>query len=121
LRLPSDPFVALLPNSWPRAAEDHKMGMGTLAQFPFLSLKSDLTTGMHDRVLRTFREAGHEPRILCECSSVAIILSLVAAGIGATILPKSVLASFPLTNIVMYEMTHTPFYSEVGLIWIKDR
>src|SRR5690606_40150448 len=68
-----------------------KMGMGTLAQFPFLSLKSDLTTGMHDRVLKIFRESGHEPRILCECSSVAIILSLVAAGIGATILPKSVL------------------------------
>lgn len=121
LRLPPDPFVVLLPSSWPQTSEDRKMEIGTLAQYPFLSLKSDQTTGMHDLVLRTFRESGHEPHILCECSSVAIILALVAAGIGATILPQSVLTSFPLTSIVMHELTHTPFYSEVGLVWIKDR
>jgi LysR family transcriptional regulator, salicylic acid-responsive activator of bsdBCD len=120
LPLPPDPFVALLPSSWPQASEDRKMEMGALAQYPFLSLKSDLTTGMHDLVLKTFHESGYEPRILCECSSVTIILALVAAGIGATILPKSVVASFPLASVVMFELAHTPFYSEVGLIWIKD-
>ncbi|MFC0212968.1 LysR family transcriptional regulator [Paenibacillus chartarius] len=121
LHLPPDPLVALLPSSWPQASEEGKLGMEALAEHPFLSLKSNMTTGMHDRVLKAFHESGHEPRILCECSSVAIILALVAAGIGATILPKSVLASFPLTSITMYELAHTPFYSEVGLVWIKDR
>ncbi|PYE45824.1 LysR family transcriptional regulator [Paenibacillus barcinonensis] len=121
IHLPPDPFVALIPSSWPQASEDRRLEMGEMAQYPFLSLKSDLTTGMHDRVLKSFRESGHEPHILCECSSVAIILALVTAGIGATILPKSVLASFPLTSIALYELSHTELYSEVGLIWIKDR
>ncbi|WP_138493596.1 LysR family transcriptional regulator [Paenibacillus pinistramenti] len=121
LSLPSDPYVALLPGSWPQMAEDRRIEIEALAEYPFLSLKSDLTIGMHELVLKTFREAGYEPNILCECSSVAIILALVAAGIGAAILPKSVIASFPLTSIEVYELTHTPLYSEVGLIWIKDR
>jgi DNA-binding transcriptional LysR family regulator len=97
------------------------MGMDELAQHPYLSLKSAHTTGMHERVLKAFRDAGQEPRILCECSSVTIILSLVAAGIGAAILPKSVLTTFPLPSIRMFELDCEPFYSEVGLIWIKDR
>jgi DNA-binding transcriptional LysR family regulator len=121
LSLPSDPFVALLPASWPQAAEDRRLGLAALAQYPWLSLKSDLTTGMHDRVLKAFHEAGHTPQILCECSSVTVILSLVAAGIGATILPKSVITSLPLAGTSAYELAHTPYYSEVGLIWIKDR
>jgi len=120
LRLPSDPFVALLPSSWPHSGE-RKMGMEELARHPFLSLKSAHTTGMHERVLKAFHDAGEEPRILCECSSVTIILSLVAAGIGAAILPKSVLTTFPLPSIRMVELDCEPFYSEVGLIWIKDR
>ncbi|MCC2686673.1 MAG: LysR family transcriptional regulator [Paenibacillaceae bacterium] len=121
LRLPSDPFVALLPDSWSQAADSRKLGMAELAQYPLLSLKSNLTTGMHNRMMEAFREAGQEPHVLCECSSITVILSLVAAGIGATILPKSVIASLPLPGIAMRELALTPFYSEVGLIWIKDR
>jgi len=121
LRLPPDPFVALLPSSWPHDSRTARMGMEELARHPFLSLKSVHTTGMHQRVLKAFHDAGQEPRILCECSSVTIILSLVAAGIGATILPKSVLTTFPLPSIRMFELNSEPFYSEVGLIWIKDR
>lgn len=121
LQLPSDPFVALLPSSWKPTTVDQRLGLDELSKYPFLSLKSDLTIGMHERLLKAFREAGHEPRVLCECSSVAIILALVSAGIGATILPKSVIASFPLSTITMYELAHAPFYSEVGLIWMKNR
>jgi len=121
LPLPPDPFVALLPSSWHHGSDNQRMGMGELSEHPFLSLKSDHTIGMHERVLKAFRESGYEPHILCECSSVAIILALIAAGIGATILPKSVITSFPLMNIRMVELSHEPFYSEVGLIWIKNR
>lgn len=121
LRLPSDPFVAIIPAQWSKAVNQHTVTMQELAAFPFLTLKTDYTTGMHERVLNEFRKAGMEPQILCECSSVAIILAMVAAGIGATILPKSVMSSFPLTNIKMLDMMNADFYSDVGIVWLKDR
>lgn len=121
LRLPPDPFVAVLPGQWASASAQPSMSMRELADYPFLTLKTDQTTGMHERVVKEFKQYGIEPKILCECSSVAIIIALVAAGIGATILPKSVMASFPLTNIAMFDIANADFHSEVGIVWLKDR
>ncbi|WP_019004131.1 LysR family transcriptional regulator [Cohnella laeviribosi] len=121
--LPSDPFVAVVPRPWLATA---KLGTGSvtlrqLADCPFLTLKTDKTTGMHERVLEQFRQSGAEPRVLCECSSVAIAVALVAAGIGMTILPKSVMASFPHPDIATVAIADTVFKSEVGIVWLKDR
>lgn len=130
LELAPDPFVAILPASWtPEGAADGATGpaaertitMGEIAQYPFISLKTDQTTGMHAKVLNEFHLAGLEPLILCECSSVAITLALVAAGIGATILPKSVTGASPLSGISTYAIANTDFHSEIGLVWRKDR
>ncbi|MBW5445802.1 LysR family transcriptional regulator [Cohnella sp. CFH 77786] len=121
LPLPPDPFVALLPDSWSPASAEPGIDMRELAQYPFITLKSDQTTGMHAKVLKEFRQSGLEPRILCECSSVAITIALVAAGIGATILPKSVTASFPLTNISTFPIANADFHSENGIVWLRDR
>lgn len=127
VELTPDPFVAILPASWmpPEPAGDantvRTIGMRELAEYPFITLKTDQTTGMHARVLREFRQSGLEPPILCECSSVAIIVALVAAGIGATILPKSVTASFPLADVAACTIAGTDFHSEIGIVWLKDR
>lgn len=120
LRLPSDPFAAMVPAQWSTRFKS-AVSMKELAAFPFLTLKTDYTTGMHERLLNEFRKAGVEPNIICECSSVAIILAMVASGIGVTILPKSVMSSFPLTNVRMLDMTNDDFYSDVGIVWLKDR
>jgi len=121
LPLPPDPFVAILPGSWGTASAAPSIDMRELVQYPFITLKSDQTVGMHAKVLKEFRQAGFEPDIICECSSVAIIIALVAAGIGATILPKSVIASFPLANIAALPIANTEFHSDVGIVWLGDR
>ncbi|MFD0673209.1 LysR family transcriptional regulator [Cohnella sp. GCM10027633] len=123
VELKPDPFVAILPASWATASmeAERTIGMSELARHPFITLKTDQTTGMHAKVLNEFHQAGLEPLILCECSSVAIIVALVAAGIGATILPKSVTASFPLTDIAACRIADTDFHSGIGIVWPKDR
>lgn len=122
VELAPDPFVAILPSAWvPNTKGKPAISMQELAKYPFLTLKSDLTIRMHANVLNEFHSAGLEPLILCECSSVAIIVALVAAGIGATILPKSVTASFPLADITACELENTDFYSQIGLVWLRDR
>ncbi|MBB6733164.1 LysR family transcriptional regulator [Cohnella zeiphila] len=120
-RLPSDPFVALLPTDWGPSPADQAIRLEELAQLPFLALKTEHTTAMHELIQGEFRRSGLAPRILCECSSVALILAFVSAGVGATILPKSVTSTLALTNIRMCAIEQAEFRSEVGLVWLKDR
>lgn len=121
LRLPPDPFVAILPRSWHPQPTESGISLRELAQYPFITLKSDQTTAMHTAVLQEFRQAGLSPHIICECSSVSIIIALVAASIGATILPQSVMASFPIPDIAAVSLSNSDIRSDVGLVWLKNR
>ena len=85
-----------------------------------LVLKTDQTIGMHERVIQEFKRGELEPRVICECSSVAIIVALVAEGIGATILPESVMSSFTIPNIRTLSITSADFQSDVGIVWLRD-
>lgn len=119
--LPSDPFVAVIPSAWTPYSGDQTISMQELAQFPFLTLKTDKTTRMHEQVVNEYKRHGYKPNIICECSSVAIIMALIAEGIGATVFPKSVMSSFPTTIVKMLKIEDADFQSEVGIIWLKDR
>ncbi|SDS63108.1 DNA-binding transcriptional regulator, LysR family [Paenibacillaceae bacterium GAS479] len=118
--LPSDPFAAILPTGWAPEREG-PITFTELARHPFLTLKTERTTAMHEKVLQEFHRVDCEPRILCECSSVAVILSLVSAGIGATVLPRSVLNSFQMSDMEPRELEGESFHSEVGIVWRRDR
>ncbi|WP_098749395.1 LysR family transcriptional regulator [Paenibacillus sp. EZ-K15] len=118
--LPSDPFVAVLPSSWENVSSHSEISMRELAEYPFLSLKTDQTIGMHERVIQEFKRGELEPHVICECSSVAIIVALVAEGIGATILPESVMSSFAIPNIRTLSITSADFQSDVGIVWLRD-
>jgi len=121
LQLPSDPFVAVMPRQWNRFEGSGSISMRALADVPFLALKSDKTIGLNERIINECRRFGFEPDIICECSSVAIIIALVVAGIGATVLPKSAMSSFPLTEIQMLDINDTSFEYEVGILWHRNR
>ena len=117
--LPSDPFVAVLP-----ALGKCILPYGNLDArargISVLVLKTDQTIGMHERVIQEFKRGELEPRVICECSSVAIIVALVAEGIGATILPESVMSSFTIPNIRTLSITSADFQSDVGIVWLRD-
>lgn len=121
LPLPSDPFVVVIPSSWTQYFGKQEIYMKELAEFPFLTLKTDKTTRMHEQVVNECRLHGFEPNIICECSSVAIIMSLISGGIGATVFPKSVMSSFPSTVFKMLNIADADFQSDVGILWLKDR
>ncbi|MDI4649998.1 LysR family transcriptional regulator [Cohnella hashimotonis] len=148
--LPSDPIVALLPTGAWKAADGAAQAQGgpgqggpaqggpaqggpaisagteplslaELAAFPLVSLKTDRTVVMHETIMRAFAAAELSPRVLCECASVAIALTLVAHGFGAALLPKSVMSTFPLAGIECRAIRDADLLSEVGLVWLKDR
>ncbi|MFD2331155.1 LysR family transcriptional regulator [Cohnella sp. GCM10020058] len=133
--LPSDPIVALLPTgAWKTSGgaartqdvlairtDAEPLSLAELAAYPLVSLKTDRTVVMHETIMRAFADAGLRPRVLCECASVAIALTLVAHGFGAALLPKSVMSTFPLAGIERRAIRDADLLSEVGLVWLKDR
>ncbi len=64
---------------------------------------------------------GFKPNIVGVCSRVAIIIALEVAGIWATILPKSVMSSFPISEIKMLDIIDATFQSDDGIVWLRER
>lgn len=103
------------------SAGTEPLSLAELAAYPLVSLKTDRTVVMHETIMRAFADAELRPRVLCECASVAIALTLVAHGFGAALLPKSVMSTFPLAGIECRAIRDADLLSEVGLVWLKDR
>lgn len=103
------------------SASEEPLSLAELAAYPLVSLKTDRTVVMHETIMRAFAAAELRPRVLCECASVAIALTLVSHGLGAALLPKSVMSTFPLAGIECRPIRDADLLSEVGLVWLKDR
>jgi len=119
--LPSEPFDAVIPDDWlPRPVPD-SIRLSELASRPFLTLRTDRTKAMHERIVAECRRHGFEPRVIAECSSVAVISALLSAGLGVALLPRSVLASSPPPGTRAIPLADSSLSSEVGILWLKDR
>lgn len=118
--LPSDPFVVIVPTKWEQFQDKRSFHLHELANLPLLTLKTDQTTHMHEQVLAACKRHGFEPTIICECSSVALTLALIAEGMGVSLLPRSVMSSFMDPRINMIPLENENLNSDIGLIWLKD-
>src|SRR3546814_17639592 len=58
---------------------------------PFVLFSRAVGAGLHDEIVAACRVAGFSPRVVQEASQVTSIVNLVASGIGASILPASML------------------------------
>lgn len=121
LRLPSDPFVIVVPKKREWRPSQSSFLLKDLADVPLIALKSDKTIQLNDKIVNECRRLGFEPNIICECSSVAITIALIVAELGVTILPKSVLSSFPISDIELFDLPDITVQSDVGIIWLKNR
>uniref|UniRef100_UPI00118413E4 LysR family transcriptional regulator n=1 Tax=Elioraea rosea TaxID=2492390 RepID=UPI00118413E4 len=90
-----EPMVAALPEGHRLAAPDEAesavraLPLAALAAEPFLVYRRRTAPGLHDAILAACREAGFSPAIVQEAPRLTATLSLVAAGIGVSIVPAS--------------------------------
>ncbi|OQP07511.1 LysR family transcriptional regulator [Geobacillus sp. 46C-IIa] len=117
--LPSDRYVAVLPKHW--ALSRSALSMRDFAEWPLLLLHRVHGAGQYERVVAECRRHGFEPNILCECPDATILLSLVAEGIGATIVPQSTVALFRLPGIKELEIIDSSMTAEAAVILDRQR
>ncbi|WP_028067537.1 LysR family transcriptional regulator [Solirubrobacter soli] len=86
----SEPLVAVLPERHPLAALD-AVPVARLATEPFVSYPSHFRSTLHDAVEDACAAHGFAPIVALEVSETATLVSFVAAGIGVSLVPESVM------------------------------
>ncbi len=121
IALPKEQFVAVIPSHSPGFDSRKSIKMKELENMSLLLLHRVSGVGQFEIVLQECRRHGFEPHVICECPDVSMLLSLVSSGVGATIIPKSSLTSFPFQNLHILEIEDSEIYAESAIIWLKDR
>jgi len=86
LRLDPLTLVALANH---RLARNTAIAISDLEEESFVMFQQDSGTGTYPEILRLCRAAGFEPKVSMEAREPSIIIGLVAAGCGISILPES--------------------------------
>ncbi|HLK60431.1 MAG TPA: LysR substrate-binding domain-containing protein [Chthonomonadaceae bacterium] len=82
-------LVAALPESHPLAARE-RLSLPALAAEPFILFPRQPRPSYAEAILALCAEAGFRPHVVQETAEIHTAISLVAAGLGVTIVPASV-------------------------------
>ncbi len=120
--LPNEPYVAVVPKQWENQLSSAKaISMKELKKFPLLLLHRINGFGQFEMVINECKRHGFYPTIACDCPDAAMLLALVDAGVGVTLVPKSTLYTFPTKKTITVEIYDSALLSESAVIWLKDR
>jgi DNA-binding transcriptional LysR family regulator len=84
-----EPLVAALPD-FHRLARRRTVSISALADEPFVLIGREVNPAFHDDVVSACRAAGFSPDVVQEAGEMQTIMSVVAAGIGVSLVPASV-------------------------------
>jgi DNA-binding transcriptional LysR family regulator len=84
-----EPMVAALPRGHPLSRIGEPLSLGALANETFILYRRPVGPGLHDAIIAACDRAGFSPQIGQEAPRMLSTLSLVAAGLGVTVVPQS--------------------------------
>ena len=112
--LAQEPLCAVLPATHPLAGQA-TIDVGALADEPFVTLPRTTAPALHDAVLTCCAAHGFVPHIRLETHLQQTIVTLVAEGLGVSLVPAS-LARLRLDDAVFAAIDRSPSI-EQGLYW----
>ena len=100
-----------------RLVDEPDLSMTDLRVEPFV-MYADSHSAVNDAVVRSCRDAGFTPHREHEAPGTAVLLALVAAGLGVALVPESVEAS-PLRGVVFRSVPDAAT-TDLALAWCTD-
>ncbi|QTD43085.1 LysR family transcriptional regulator [Sporosarcina sp. Te-1] len=86
-----------------------------------LFLPSKEGMGIHYLILEGFSRLEVKPNIIGECSDISTLLDLVSSGLGASIVPETVLKRYQGKPIRSYRLAKpNNLLAPIGLVWLKN-
>jgi DNA-binding transcriptional LysR family regulator len=107
-----EPMIAALLAGSPLAAGSAKrpLSLASLAGETFILYRRPLGPGLHDAIIAACQRAGYSPNIGQEAPRMLATLSLVAAGLGVTLVPES------MRRLRVHGVVYRALDAEAGLV-----
>ena len=113
-----EPIVSVLPEHHPLAAHE-RIDVSLLANEPFVLQASQRGAGYHAQLMNLCLAAGFIPNVIQEVTEMHTIISLVAAGMGVSLVPLSS-QNIRSQGVVYRELEGTPTLTEMAVAWRRD-
>lgn len=120
IKLPKEPYVAVVPNDWD-LSEHTSIKLKEFKNLPLLLLHRVSGIGQYEMIVEECKQHGFEPMVVCECPDASMLLSLVSSGIGASIVPKSTIATVDTNGYKVFELEDSTITTEAAIVWLKGR
>jgi DNA-binding transcriptional LysR family regulator len=108
-----EPFVLVVPSSH-RLAKKKRVRLREVAGEDFVMYERTYAPGFHDSIYGIFRDAGIAPNVSQTAVEIPMLISLVASGMGITILPASA-AKHSVASVVACSIVDRIPMSEIGI------
>jgi len=112
-----EPFVMVLPKG--HAAARTRVRLADLRDENFVAYGRRWAPGFYDIFIGMCRDAGFSPRIAQETGEMYTAISLVAAGVGVAVLPRSVVLA-QSAAVVMKPLPEAVGVSEIAIATRRD-
>ncbi len=113
-----EPIVCVLPDGHPLASRE-RVAVSLLADEPFVLQSSHRGGGYYMQLMKLCLAAGFSPNVVQEVTEMHIIVSLVAAGMGVSLVPLSA-CNIRSQGVVYRELEGTPALSEMAVAWLRS-
>ncbi len=115
----TDTYLLAVHESSPMAKKPPKK-LADLADTDFIFFRRDQSPLLHDLMIHHFRERNFSPRITQEATSHNTALGLAAAGLGCTVIPRSVAEQRLPQGVCLVAVPDLNVQMPVHLIWRRD-
>jgi DNA-binding transcriptional LysR family regulator len=114
-----EPFVALLPPKHP-LADKQRITLQSLRSEPWVITPREASSRLHDEVIAACAAAGFEPSIAQRPTRLTTAISMVASGIGVTLLPITA-ARLAFGGAVYRQLRPQGSSVPVAFAWRRDQ
>jgi LysR family transcriptional regulator, salicylic acid-responsive activator of bsdBCD len=94
------------------------ISLNDISQMPLI-IPSTEGLGSYNTILEAFSKEQLQIKSIAECSDMHILMEMVTAGMGATIIPKSVFDVYRNDQIYSSTISDSDLFSSLGIIWLE--
>jgi len=113
-----EPIVCVLPEEHPLAVYE-RIAVSLLANEPFVLQSSQRGGGYYVQLMKLCLASGFSPNVIQEVTEMHTIVSLVAAGMGVSLVPLSA-QNIRSQGVVYRELEGTATLTEMAVAWPRD-
>ncbi|KHD85460.1 LysR family transcriptional regulator [Heyndrickxia ginsengihumi] len=121
IHLKDDPFVVVVPRQWESKFSGTTISIEEASKYDLLLGRRISGKGMYDHIINAFHQHNVHPNIVLDCPEISTILTLVATGMGITIIPRSEIHQVYEEKLKVLQFSDPFLDTQPAVVWLKDK